>query len=79
MLNRQLHTCRISCIYVLWMYHKSLGNLLNFINNVEKLKIHHRILPQDILPGAQNEYVNTIAKTTKKKKPRNKIISQFTE
>ena len=60
MLRRRVHTCRILCIYILWMYYKGLRNLLNFINNVEKLKIHHRILPQNILPGTQHKYVNTI-------------------
>jgi hypothetical protein len=59
MLRRKVHTCRILCIDILWMYYKGLGDLLDFVNNVEKLKIHHRILPQNVLPGAQHKKETT--------------------
>jgi hypothetical protein len=36
------------------MHNKSLRNLLNLIHNAEKFKVHHGILPQNILPGAQH-------------------------
>lgn len=52
----QVHTCRILCINILGMYNKSLGNFLNFVNDVEKLEIHHRILPQYVLPGVEINY-----------------------
>ena len=40
MLRREVHTSRILCIYILWMYFKSIRNMINFINNVGKLKIY---------------------------------------
>lgn len=46
------------------MNNKSLGNLFYFIHNVEKLKIYHWILPQNILPGLKTE-------KKKKKNPKN--------
>ena len=48
--KKKNHTCRIFGIDILGMHHKGLGNLPNFVDNVEKLHIHHRILPQNILP-----------------------------
>lgn len=68
-------TCRILHINILWMYYKSLGNLLNIFHNVEKLKIHHGKLPQYILPDAEDKYVKAIKPAMNPQSNSNNVVS----
>lgn len=59
-MHEHRHTSSIFSSDVLGMYNESLGNLLNIFHNVKQLQVHHRKLPQYVLPSAKQKPLSHI-------------------